>query len=196
MMEFPSVWFVKADSQYQTMQDLLEAARTKPGGISVGTSGTQVSFSLATQQLATRGYNFTVVPFQGTAEANTAALGGNVDARWEAADSSTLKLIEDGEIRPLATGAKQQLAILPGVPTLAEVGIVDILATRTFYGFVGPKGLEPAIADTLTETLETCVREDPEYRTAIGETYAEYASPEEILERLGEYHATVSEILA
>jgi tripartite-type tricarboxylate transporter receptor subunit TctC len=194
MMEFPSVWFVRADSPYRTMQDLLEAARSGPG-ITVGTSGTQVSFSLATQQLAARGYRFTVVPFQGTAEANTAVLGGNVDARWEAADTSTLKMIEDGQIRPLATGAEQQLPILPGVLTLAEVGIDDVLDTRTFYGVVGPKGLDPAIARRLAETLQQCVREDPEYRAAIGEAYAQYAGPEELLPRLGAYHATVSEIV-
>ena len=193
MMEFPSVWFVRADSPYRTMQDLLAAARSGP--ITVGTSGTQVSFSLAAQQLAGRGHRFTVVPFQGTAEANTAVLGGNVDARWEAADTSTLTMIEDGQIRPLATGAEQQLPILPGVPTLAEVGVDDVLDTRTFYGVVGPKGLDPAIASRLAETLQQCVREDPEYRAAIGEDYAQYAGPEEILRRLGAYHATVSEIL-
>jgi tripartite-type tricarboxylate transporter receptor subunit TctC len=195
MMEFPSVWLVGADSPYQTMEDLLEAARSDPDGITVGTSGAQVSFSLATEQLADRGYNFTVVPFQGTAEANTAVLGGNVDARWEAADTSTLELIESGEVRPLATGAEESLSILPDVPPLSEVGVDDVLDTRTFYGVVGPKELDPAIADVLTETLETCVSEDEEYRSAIGEAYAEYAGPDELLERLDSYHSTVSEIL-
>jgi tripartite-type tricarboxylate transporter receptor subunit TctC len=154
-----------------------------------------VSFSLATQQLASRGYRFTVVPFQGTAEANTAVLGGNVDARWDAADTSNLTLIEDEQMRPLATGAEQQLPILPGVPTLAQVGIEDLLDTRTFYGVVGPEGLDPAIARTLTETLQHCVREDPEYRAAIGEDYARYAGPEEILQRLEAYNTTVSALL-
>jgi tripartite-type tricarboxylate transporter receptor subunit TctC len=195
MMEFPSVWLVGADSPYQTMEDLLEAARSDPDGITVGTSGAQVSFSLATEQLADRGYNFTVVPFQGTAEANTAILGGNVDARWEAADTSTLELIEGGEVRPLATGAEERLSILPDVPPLSEAGVDDVLDTRTFYGVVGPKELDPAIADVLTETLETCVSEDEEYRSAIGEAYAQYAGPDELLERLDSYHSTVSEIL-
>lgn len=195
MMEFPSVWLVGAESPYQTMEDLLEAAETNPDGITVGTSGAQVSFSLATEQLADRGYNFTVVPFQGTAEANTAILGGNVDARWEAADTTTLELIEGGRVRPLATGAEESLPILPDVPPLSEAGIEDVLDTRTFYGVVGPDGLDPAIADVLTETLETCVSEDEEYRSAIGEAYAEYVGPEDLVERLAGYHSTVSEIL-
>ena len=195
MMEFPSVWLVPADSPYQTMEDLLEAAESDPDGITVGTSGAQVSFSLATEQLAERGYNFTVVPFQGTAEANTAALGGNVDARWEAADTSTLELIESGRLRPLATGAEESLEILPDVPPLSEAGIEDVLDTRTFYGVVGPEGLDPAIAETLTETLESCVSEDEEYRTTIGEAYAEYVDPEELTERLQSYHDTVSQIV-
>jgi len=70
-----------------------------------------------------------------------------------------------------------------------------VLDTRTFYGVVGPKGLDPAIAGTLTETLQRCVGEDPEYRATVGDAYARYSTPEELLQRLRTYHATVSELI-
>lgn len=194
MMEFPSVWFVHRDSPYETMEDLLEAARSKP--ITVGTSGAQVSFSLATQQLADRGYQFTLVPFQGTAEANTAVLGKNVDARWEAAETTTLSMIEDGSVRPLATGAEEELSFLPGVPTLMDSGLEEeVLETRTFYGVAGPEGLDPEITKVLADTLESCVQEDESFRSTIGESYAQYANGDDLLERLNAYGETVSEIV-
>lgn len=194
MMEFPGVILVQPDSPYKTIEDLFAAAQEEGANISVGTSGSQVSFSLALNQLAERGMGFTVVPFPGTAEANTALLGGNVDARWEAADSTTIKLIEDGQMRPLATGAEERLPFFPDVPTLAESGITDVLETRTFYGFVGPDGLDPAIEKRLTNTLETCVKSDT-FTKAVGENYATYATPDQLLKRLDAYEATVSEIL-
>lgn len=194
MMEFPSVILVHPDSPYKTIEDLLEAGEAKSANITVGTSGSQVSFSLALDQLADRGMGFTVVPFPGTAEANTAALGRHVDVRWEAADTTTLKLIEDGQMRPLATGAEERLSFLPDVPTLAEAGVTDVLETSTFYGVVGPDGLDPAIEKSLTETLEACVQSDT-FTEVVGEEYATYATPDEMLERLETYEVTVSKIL-
>lgn len=194
MMEFPSVWFVHRDSPYKTMEDLLEAAKTQP--VTVGTSGAQVSFSLATQQLASQGYKFTVVPFQGTAEANTAVLGKNVDARWEAAEKTTLQMLEDGNVRPLATGADEELSFLPGVPTLKDSGVQEaVLETRTFYGVAGPEGMDQEITRVLADTLETCVKEDETYRSTIGESYAQYATGEDLLDRLNAYGETVSAIV-
>lgn len=193
MMEFPSVILVPPDSPYKTIEDFLAAAKSGKE-ISVGTSGSQVSFSLALNQLANEGMKFTVVPFDGTSEANTALLGGNVDARWEAADSTTAKLIQDGEMRPLATGAAERLPFLPDTPTLDEAGITDVLETRTFYGVVGPKGLDPAIEKKLGETLESCVA-DETFTKAVGENYATYATPEELVDRLASYKTTVSDII-
>lgn len=194
MMEFPSVVLVPPDSPYKTIEDLIAAAKSGKKAISVGTSGSQVSFSLALNQLAGQGLKFKVVPFDGTSEANTALLGGNVDARWEAADSTTAKLIEDGEMRPLATGAAERLPFLPETPTLDEAGVTDVLETRTFYGVVGPKGLDPAIEKKLGETLESCVA-DESFAKAVGENYATFATPDELTDRLANYQTTVSDII-
>lgn len=195
MMEFPALVLVAPDSPYDTMEELLDAAREKPNSISLGTSGAQVSFTLAARQLAEHGVKFNVVPFDGTSDADAAFLGGKIDVRWEAAAPGTLEYIESGKMKPLATGADERLPYFPDVPTLDEVGVADLVSTRTFYGVVGPKDLPADVTSKLTAATEACVTSNEEYRKTIGEKYATYLTPEELIADLESYDATVSEIL-
>jgi tripartite-type tricarboxylate transporter receptor subunit TctC len=195
MMEFPALVLVAPDSPYDTIEELLDAARENPNSISLGTSGAQVSFTLAARQLAEHGVKFNVVPFDGTSDADAAFLGGKIDVRWEAAAPGTLELIESGKMKPLATGADARLPYFPDVPTLEEVGVADLVSTRTFYGVVGPKDLPADVTSKLTAATETCVTANEEYRKTIGEKYATYLTSEELIADLESYDATVSEIL-
>lgn len=190
IMEFPSVIMVHPDSPFATIEDLLEAEED----VTFGTSGSQVSFSLALQQMAQEGYPFTVVPFQGTAEANTAALGKNVDARWEGLDETTLNLINGGQMRPLAVSTDERAEDLPDVPTMAESGITDIIDTRTFYPMVGPADLPADVQESLTTALEACTA-DEEYAAVVGESRAVFADAEAVMERLQAYQGNVERIL-
>lgn len=195
MMEFPALILVSPDSPYDTIEELLDAAREKPNSISLGTSGAQVSFTLAARQLAEHGIKFNVVPFDGTSDADAAFLGGKIDVRWEAAAPGTLEHIEAGTMKPLATGADERLPYFPDVPTLDEAGIGELVSTRTFYGVVGPKDLPEDVRSTLTEATKACVTESAKYRETIGEKYATYLTPDELLADLDGYEATVSQIL-
>jgi tripartite-type tricarboxylate transporter receptor subunit TctC len=190
-MEIPSLILVAPDSPYRTIGQLLDAVRAAPETISLGTSGAQTSFSLATTQLAARGVVFNHVPFEGSSEANAAFLGGNIEVRWDAAAQGTLEYIESGRMRPLATGASERLSVLPDVPTLAEAGVEDLIDTSTFYGFIGPRDLDPRVLERVRETVRTCVS-DPAYGAAIGEQYAVYAPADALVERLGRYQRTVA----
>jgi tripartite-type tricarboxylate transporter receptor subunit TctC len=190
MMEFPSVVMVHPDSEFESMEDLLE----HEGNVTVGTSGSQVSFSLAVEQLIREGYPFTVVPFDGTAEANTAALGRNVDARWEGADEGTLAMLEDGQMRPLAVGTEERLDYLPDVPSVTEYGITGLIDTRTFYPVVAPADVPDDVAAALTEAVEACVGSE-EFRSVVGDERSIYVEPNELNDRLEQFREDVTDLL-
>lgn len=193
-MALPSLILVRQDSPFRTVDDLLAAARAAPDTISVGTSGAQTSFSMAVRELAGRGTVFNMLPFEGTSEANAALLGGTVDARWDAAGRDTLALLEAGRARPLATGSERRLTFLPEVPTLAERGVTDLIDTTTFYAMIGPRNLDPGIAERLRAALPGCVA-DPGYRNAVGAPYAVHEPADVLVDRLEGFGRRLREVV-
>lgn len=194
-MAIPSLIMVRPDSPFRTIDDLLAAVRATPETVSVGTSGAQTSFSMALRELSGRGTVFNTVPFEGTSEANAALLGGTVDARWDAAGRDTLALVDAGRMRPLATGSEERLTFLPEVPTLAEHGITDLIDTTTYYAMIGPRDLDPRIAERLRAELPGCVA-DPGYRNAVGAPYAVHTAPDVLTDRLEAFGRRLREVVA
>ena len=190
-MEFPSAIMVAADSPIQTMEELLSIERN----VTFGTSGSQVSFSLAVRQLAEQGYPWVVVPFDGTAEANTAALGGSIDARWEGLSSGILGQIEDGQFRALAVGTPERLDYLPDIPTIGEFGITGVIETTTFFAVFTPAGVPAEVRAQLSEALATCVQSDEEARGLLGEERAIFLGETAIVDRLEGIFKDVTDLL-
>lgn len=190
-MEFPSAIMVAADSPIQTMEELLAINRD----VTFGTSGSQVSFSLAVRQLADQGFPWVVVPFDGTAEANTAALGGSIDARWEGLSSGILGQIQDGQFRALAVGTPERLDYLPDIPTIGEFGLTGVIETTTFFAVFTPAGVPDDVRAQLSEALETCVKNDAEVRRLVGEERSVYLGESAISDRLSGIFRDVTELL-
>lgn len=135
---------VLASSPYRTLADLLEAAREKPGEISVGGSGTFTGHHVATARLERlAGVDLAYVPFNGAAPQMTAFLGGHVTAVF--ANSNDLTKYA-GRIRVLALAAEERFRGLPDVPTFRELGID--LVERIDRGVGVPAGTpEPVIRE-------------------------------------------------
>jgi tripartite-type tricarboxylate transporter receptor subunit TctC len=91
------------------------------------------------------GLNLKHVPFNGGAPAVTALLGGHVDA-LASGPGPVLAHIKTGKLRPLANWGTKRIAVLPDVPTFAELGYKDV----EFYiwaGLFAPKDVPaPVIA--------------------------------------------------
>ncbi len=108
-------------SPYKTLQEFLDAAKAKPGQISIGGSGTFSGHHMATLWLQKlTGAQFNYVPFTGAAPQMTAFLGGHVDA--VIANSDDLVKYAD-QIRVLAIGTESPFEALPGVPTFKSQGV-------------------------------------------------------------------------
>ncbi len=118
----PTVLVVRADSQWNSLADMVKAAQAKPGQITQALAGTGTVGHLAGEMLS-RKANFKVlnVPYKGAAPAITDLLGGQTDYMF-ATPQAVLGMLAGGKLHALAVTSAQRIAVLPNVPTVAEQG--------------------------------------------------------------------------
>jgi putative tricarboxylic transport membrane protein len=151
VVEAPNAIFVRKDSPYQTLDDLIADAKARPGAVRIGTTGrlTNNSFTiLALEQQA--GIDLTLVPFSGGAgEATRAAIAGEIEAVVPTA-AGQLGFVASGDLRALAhTGADAYTAVLPGSVAMNSVGYSVPFSSD--YVIVGPKGMPADVEARLIE---------------------------------------------
>ncbi|HEY4774479.1 MAG TPA: tripartite tricarboxylate transporter substrate-binding protein [Xanthobacteraceae bacterium] len=138
----PMVLVVQGSSPYKTLDDLIAAARAKPGSVVFASGGPASSLHVAIEVLKRAAkIDATYVPYGGNAPAINALLGGHVTAVW--ADYPTVVAhLQSGTLRGLVTTAAKRVATLPAVPTLIETGLSNYEAD-IFYGIVAPAKTPP-----------------------------------------------------
>ncbi|TFV60129.1 tripartite tricarboxylate transporter substrate binding protein [Geodermatophilus sp. DF01-2] len=188
--QVPSGIVVPADSPYQDLESLFEAARQDPGAITVGTPGATNTHAAETRRI-TELYDvpLTVVPFEGGSEVRTALLGGNVSAGFVNLSQDLLPAIESGELRVLAVGTEERLPYVDA-PTFVELGYPELTQSTTTFGVIAPAGTPEEVVATLEDTLRSA-SEDPEVVAALEERYV----PEEFIgsEELGQLFVETEE---
>ena len=108
-----------------------------PGELSLAFNGPATTQHIASEMFKrATGVNLTYVPFSGGVPAVTALLGGHVTSAI-ANYSEIAEHLPAGKLRPLAVAARERFGPLPEVPTMAEAGYPDVLATA-WFGMVAP----------------------------------------------------------
>lgn len=147
VIEDPCGLWVRADSPIRTVDDLVKAARARPGQVTIGTAGIGSDdhlLVLALQDAA--GVEFSHVPFNGTPPIITNVLSRSIDA-GSFNMSEGLGLMGEGVIRGLAQGGPERWAATGSVPTFRDQGIA-VLGGST-RGLVAPPNLPAAFRDPL-----------------------------------------------
>ena len=156
----PGAISVAADSEWETLEDLMSYASENPGVVTVGHSGTGGSWHLAAASVANASdAEFNFVPFDGSAKIRTALLGGHIAVATSGADE-VKQLAEAGEVRVLAVVATERVAGFPDVPTVAEAGFPLDSPIYDWRGVAAPKGLPEDVKAKLVEGLKACYDSD------------------------------------
>jgi tripartite-type tricarboxylate transporter receptor subunit TctC len=155
----PMVLVVQGASPYQTLDDLIAAAKAKPGEIVFASGGPASSLHVAIEVLKrAAGISITYVPYAGTAPSINALMGGHVHAVW--ADYPTVvSQLKSGTLRGLVTTAARRVDALPNVPTLTETGLVKY-EIDIFYGIVAPARTPPEKLEQLTGWFSSAMKTD------------------------------------
>jgi tripartite-type tricarboxylate transporter receptor subunit TctC len=161
----PMTISVRADSPYQTVEDLIAATKDKSEPLNIGTAGAATNNYLAGVAFAGEaGIDATPVPYDGAGPALVALLGGHVDAAMSDA-SEVLPYVESGQLRPLLVMGDEPVPTLPGVPTAQSKGFDVNVAS--FRGVAAPAGTPEDVMTILTDTCEK-VASDPAFVEDMG----------------------------
>lgn len=153
---------VKADSQFNTLEELVEYAKAHPGELKASTNGNKASNHIGVQLLAKSAeFEYTDIPYGGTADQLLALRQGEVDFTVaKEADIASMT----SEVKVLGVYDTKRLDNYPDVPTLGELGYYD-----QWYGsaraIVAPKGTPQEVIDFYAEAFKAAM-EDPEYIAA------------------------------
>ncbi len=146
------VLVVKAGLPFNSLGDLLKAARAKPGGMSYASSGPGTPYHMAGELMkALAGIDVVHVPYKGSAGARTDVLGGQLEMMFDAIPTMS-EHIKSGKVKALATTGLKRSATLPDVPTMDEAGIKGYEAT-IWLGLMAPKGTPVAVVNRLNAEL-------------------------------------------
>ena len=138
---------VKADSQWKTMQELIEYSKKNPKKINYTTSGAMGVTHLIAEIFANEaGIEWTHIPEKGSGPAVTALLGGHVQLS-SAAIGPAMAHVRAGTLRALAVFSDKRLKAFPDVPTLKELGYK--VEARALYGILAPKDTPKPVVDAI-----------------------------------------------
>jgi tripartite-type tricarboxylate transporter receptor subunit TctC len=151
----PYILVVSSSKPYNSVQDIIAAAKKAPGKLNFSSTGVGTTSHLIGSMFSkSTGVVVTHIPYKGSAESMTGLMGGSIDFTFDTTVATT-PLVKGGQLRALAVASKQRLPSLPDVPTLSEVGTpVDMSA---WLALVAPRGIPDDLVQQLGRELQKVV---------------------------------------
>lgn len=158
----PVLIATSADSPYQTLADVVAAAKKAPDSITYGSPGNGTSIHLAATILEKEaGIKLVHVPYKGSNPAMLDVIAGNVQLLSSSVPSA-LGQIKAGKLRPLAVTSATRSSSLPDVPTVQELGIegVEKFDVATWYGVMAPAGTPVDVVNSVNAAVNTLLTDE------------------------------------
>ncbi len=148
----PLVLVVNAALPVQSLDGLVQLARTTPKGLSYASTGVGSAQHLSTEFLKRElRIDMTHVPFRGPIPALTAVAGGHTEMMFIDV-LNAMSLVEAGKVRPIALTTAASLDLFRGVPTFAEAGLRGFDVDLRFVIFA-PASTPSAIVARLNSNI-------------------------------------------
>lgn len=154
----PDALLVRADSPYESVQDVIDAATEAPGALTAGGSATNSANHIANQVFADlTGAEMTYIPYTGTGPTVPALLGGEVEMLWS---YTTVAAGQGDQVRMLAVAQDERHPLFPDVPTFKELGIDMVGGAYRGIGVPAstPEDVRQALSDIIGQ-----INADPEF---------------------------------
>jgi len=148
----PCVLVVRSDSALNSFQTFTDRARREPEKLSYGSGGVGSVlhfYAEAVQQAA--GVKLFHVPYRGAGEAMVGILSGQVDLAV-APTAATVEHVRGGQMRALAQTGPHRSAVLPDVPTFAELGVPEFSPVY-WTGLAAPAGTPAEVVAKLNAEM-------------------------------------------
>lgn len=167
----PQVMMVPAASPYQSVGELIEAAKRSPGKLNFGSGGRGSSPSMAAERFCVEaGVSITDIPYKGGSESLVGLLSGQVDMVMTSPPTA-LGQMRAGMVRLLAVSSEKRSAVMPDVPTFRESGLPGFVSAN-WFGLMAPRGTPPEVIARLHEEVVKLLQL-PEVRKILNDQGAE-----------------------
>ena len=158
----PLVLVVNPNSPYKTVQDIVAAAKAKPGSLTFSSGGIGGSHQLSAELFQQNaGIEMIHVPYKSGSAGLTDLMAGNVTMMFDQMYSA-MPSIKADKLRPIAITSKKRSPLLPDVPSFTEAGYPKVVVLN-WQGLIAPKGTPKAIIDKLNAAGNEALK-DPQLR--------------------------------
>lgn len=148
----PLVLVVHPSVPASNMKELIAYAKSKPGTLSFGSTGTGTSTHIFGEMLKKQAEIFAVhIPYRGTVGVMTDLLGGRIHMMFDSVASS-LPHIKAGRLRPLAVLSAKRAVDLPEVPTAIEAGFPGFDVSG-WWGILAPARLPRPVQQKISTAV-------------------------------------------
>ncbi len=162
--EAQSCYVVNGKSPWNSMKDMVEAARKDPesftyvssGGLSAGDMAIFELFRAAKLDVT----KMKPVLYKGAGEAFPAVAGGHLSMAYAGCGAAT-GLLKSGDLKVLAVTGSKHWSLFPDIPTMSESGFPDI-SLIPWFGLAGPRDLPKEVVDRIDAAAKK-ITSDPAY---------------------------------
>lgn len=160
----PYVMITAADGPYQSIRDLVIAAKSKPNEIPFASAGVGSSTHLAAEYFnQIMGIKLVHVPYKGSPEAISDTMSGRT-AFYMAPLDTAIGQLKGGKVRALGITSKNRNPAVPDIPSIAEQGYANF-EIGLWFGVWAPAATPPAIVKKINQDINQAMQ-DPEVKTA------------------------------
>ena len=177
----PYVVVVSTKVKANSIAELIAFARSNPGKLSFGSSGTGAASHLSAELFKSMAkVDLLHVPYKGTGQAVTDLLAGQIDLLF-APSQAVIQHVRAGKLKALATTGAKRPETLPDFPTVAEAGLPGYEAVG-WFGLLAPAATPKNVVEQLSKDAVR-VLADPDVKNRMqalgadpaGNTPAEFA---------------------
>ena len=175
-----NILVVQGSSPFRSVEELVAAAKAKPGELTFASGGNATPAHLSGEFLRYRsGTQLRHIPYKGAPEGIAALMGGQVTMMFAAAVAVAPHL-KTGKLRALAVSTPARIAGFPEIPTMIELGFADF-DIRDWQGIVAPAGTPPGILARMASEIDkiTAAPEVKKRFASLGMEAVDRSSPEE-----------------
>jgi tripartite-type tricarboxylate transporter receptor subunit TctC len=158
----PALLVVPASSPANSVMDLLNLVRQKPGELNAAAAGIGSFQHMATELFRLQSKtNFVIVQYKGGGPAMTDTIGGQVQFNL----GSLVQMVphvRSGKLKALGVSSAKRVPAMPEVPTIAEAGVPGYEVSN-WWGILAPAGTPQPVLDRLTREI-AAIQDSPETR--------------------------------
>lgn len=168
-MHYDYIFYVKKDSPFNSLKEVIDFARKNPGKVTYGTPGLGTTNHLGVAWLANHEkVKMVPVPFKGNPKSVAAVLGGHVVA-CNTSTTASVSAFKGGKLKPLAIMSANRIPLTPDTKTLKEMGYN--FSQFSCLGAVFPKGTPEAMRAKIEAAIKYALSQPDVQKKAKEELY-------------------------